>query len=338
MTNITDSDGWVNVTRPEATDLALGGNEVNFPGKFFRELASRDRWIRNQLESLFGLGDTVAQDTTAEFTQVGVSAIAQGRLTVVSGDPFGVAVGAGTLYYTPYNGDYIALYDSANSRWNLRQFTEISFSLSGLGAEANYDVFAFWNGSSVSLQTVPWAVQGFGNSVRAQAISQINGTWVKSSDNRRYLGTIRTSGVGQTEVSGGSVFVWNVQNQVPRSLYVTQPVEYNYNNVAYRFANNSTTAARVQVVVGLPNVVSAIVVARVGMAAGARAVSVAIGENSTVALAPVGQQFATADAAGTINTTRTVTIPLGANFYNTLESTGFNSPLRNPAILMQLNA
>lgn len=45
MVAINDGDGWVSVTRPEITDIALGGNETDFPGKFFRELASRDKCI-----------------------------------------------------------------------------------------------------------------------------------------------------------------------------------------------------------------------------------------------------------------------------------------------------
>jgi hypothetical protein len=45
MVAINDGDGWVSVTRPETTDIALGGNETDFPGKFFRELASRDKFV-----------------------------------------------------------------------------------------------------------------------------------------------------------------------------------------------------------------------------------------------------------------------------------------------------
>lgn len=48
MVAINDGDGWVSVTRPETTDIALGGNETDFPGKFFRELASRDKFVYDQ--------------------------------------------------------------------------------------------------------------------------------------------------------------------------------------------------------------------------------------------------------------------------------------------------
>ena len=126
MANITDTDGFVDVTRPEASDLALGGQEINFPGFHFRQLASRDRALFNLIA-----GDATAQSTFENFKQNGIAATAQGRLTLQSGNavPSTDQVNRSTLYYTPYNGDFIALWNAAENRWDLRQFTEVSLLL-----------------------------------------------------------------------------------------------------------------------------------------------------------------------------------------------------------------
>ncbi|MGA1114793.1 MAG: hypothetical protein ACO3TI_07600, partial [Aquiluna sp.] len=193
MATITDSDGWVPVTRPETTDIALGGNETNFPGKFFRELASRDQYL---YETALG-GDATSIASAVAFRQLGIAAVAQGRLTLETGVPVSTTdqTAKTVLYYTPYSGDYVALYDTVNTRWDLFQFTERSLSLSGLAANTNYDIFIYNNSGTLTLQAVAWATSGAGTSTRASAITQLEGVWVKDSDKRRYLGTIRTTSV-----------------------------------------------------------------------------------------------------------------------------------------------
>lgn len=324
------------ITRVETTDVALGGNEVNVPNKQFKEITDRTAYLKQEIDNL--KGDATVQATTAEFTQVGVAAIAQGRLSLVDGDPVGQATAASTLYYGPYNGDYLALYDTVESRWDLRQFTQRSLNIGALAANTNYDIFAFWDGDSVELEAIPWSNSGYGTSARASAISRQNGVWVKDSDKRRYVGTIRMTAVaGQCDTNNANQFVWNAQNRVPRSLYVTDAVTYTYGASVFRFANNSSTSARVNIIVGLNNVSVGAVVSRVGVSANARGISVAIGESSVSPLPPVAAQTTQADAAGSVEISRSLPLPLGANFYNTLEFADFVSDLRNPAVLLQAN-
>lgn len=53
MANITDTPGAFGpVLRPETTDVALGGNETNFPGRQLSELARRDRFLKDAVEGL----------------------------------------------------------------------------------------------------------------------------------------------------------------------------------------------------------------------------------------------------------------------------------------------
>jgi len=249
MATITDSDGWVPVTRPETTDIALGGNETNFPGKFFRELASRDQYL---YETALG-GDATAIASAVVFRQLGIAAVAQGRLTLETGVPVSATnqTAKTILYYTPYTGDYVALYNTVELRWDLFQFTERSLSLSGLAANTNYDIFIWDNSGTLTLQAVAWASSGAGTSTRASAITQLDGIWVKDSDKRRYLGTIRTTAtVGECEDSVLRRYVWNTQNKTTRVLVIKNSVGHTYEGGVWRYWNNDTTF-KLAVVCGL---------------------------------------------------------------------------------------
>lgn len=299
MATITDSDGWVPVTRPEITDIALGGNETSFPGKFFRELASRDQYL---YETALG-GDASSIASAVAFRKLGTAAVAQGRLTLEAGVPVSTTdqTAKTILYYTPYKGDYVALYDNVNTRWDLYQFTERSLSLSGLAADTNYDVFIYDNSGILTLEAVAWSNSGAGTSTRASAISQLEGVWVKNSDNRRLLGTIRTtSTTGECEDSTFRRFVWNSQNRTLRNLFKAEStVSWVYTTNVFRPYNNST-ANRISLVAGLPSVAAVRLSVGIYMSGGvySQTASIAIGLNSTTPV-QVGQSFGDFNNQGT---------------------------------------
>ena len=83
--------------------------------------------------------------------------LAQGRLTLVSGTPQPTTdvTGATTVYWTPYNGNQIGLYDGS-ANWVVRAFAETSLSLSGLAANAVYDIFAFDSAGTLALESLAW--------------------------------------------------------------------------------------------------------------------------------------------------------------------------------------
>ena len=151
--------------------------------------------------------------------------ISQGRLTLTSNTPVLTAstTGATTLYYTPYTGNQISIWDG--SKWFLRTFTQLSLSLSGLPANTNYDVFIYDNAGTLTLEAVAWSNSGAGTSARASAISFLNGVYVKTSDSRKYLGSFRTTAtIGETCFQYGAVganparfFVFNEYNRVKRN-------------------------------------------------------------------------------------------------------------------------
>lgn len=138
-----------------------------------------------------------------------------GRLTLTSGVPVTTSdvTGAGTLYYTPYTHDKIALYDG--TRWRMYTFTERALALT-VTSGSNYDVFLYDNAGTLTLElSAAWT----NDTTRADGLVTQNGVWVKSgAPTRRYLGTIRASGLNVTEDSVTKRFVWNMYNRVPRDL------------------------------------------------------------------------------------------------------------------------
>jgi hypothetical protein len=173
--------------------------------------------------------------------------ISQGRLTLTSNTPVlsSNVTGATTLYYTPYTGSQISIWDG--SKWSVRTFTEQSLSLSGLAANTNYDVFVFDNAGTLTLEAVAWSNSGAGTSARASALSFLNGVRVKDSDKRKYLGSFRTTAtIGQTEFVNNnlpsSLLIKNEFNRIPLSLFLQEgSTAHTYTTNTWRNYNNSNT-------------------------------------------------------------------------------------------------
>jgi hypothetical protein len=188
-----------------------------------------------------------------DLTAVGTAGIAaipslcNGRLTLASATPIPTSdiTGAATLYFTPYKGNQVALFNG--SAWAVTSFTERSLSLAGLPAGRNCDIFLFLSGSTPTLEAVQWT----SDTARATALVLQDGVLVRSgATNRRYLGTIRTTNAGQTEDSVRRRFVFNETHPFPRKL-LAQEFTYSwvYSPAVWRPANNNT-ANRVEMVIG----------------------------------------------------------------------------------------
>ncbi len=164
--------------------------------------------------------------------------LCQGRLTLTSGTPVTTSdvTAATTLYFTPYLGDLVGLHDGAD--WEVFQFTERSIAIPAT-TNTNYDVFLYDNSGTLTLELVAWT----NATTRATALATQDGVYVKSGDTtRRYLGTIRTTGVsGQVEDSEAKRFVWNYYNRMKRKLRVAESTSHTYSNAAWRAWNNDTT-------------------------------------------------------------------------------------------------
>jgi len=175
-----------------------------------------------------------------------------GRLTLTSGVPVTTSdvTAATTLYFTPYLGDHIALWNG--EAWIFHQFEELSLSLSGYTADTNYDIWMYNNAGVLTLESTAWASA----TARATALATLNGIYVKSGDAlRRFLGTIRTtSTTGQCEDSLTKRFVSNLYNRAPRALRKGATTDHTYSVATLRAWNNDTSH-RVELVICLSGLI-----------------------------------------------------------------------------------
>lgn len=178
-----------------------------------------------------------------------------GRLTLLSGTPVPTTdqTAKTTVYFTPFRGNRIAVYDGA-SLWLLRTFSELSVAVPAT-TNTNFDVFAYDNAGAVALETVNWT----NGTTRATALTTQNGVLVKSgATTRRYLGTGRTTGTsgqcqdsrGEGHQAGGRRFLWNYYNRVLLQAGVKDTTDsWTYTTATWRNANGSA-ANEVEIVVG----------------------------------------------------------------------------------------
>ena len=173
--------------------------------------------------------------------------VCDGRLTLTSGTPVTTAdvTAATSIYFTPYIGDRIAIYDG--TRWRLYAFAELTLALGTLTAALPYDVFIYDNAGTLTLEALAWT----NGTTRATALVRQNGVWCKTGAlTRRYLGTFYTTATTTTEDSAQKRYLFNRQNRVLRHGRNVPGGSHTIQNVAAREWNNGT-AARINFIVGL---------------------------------------------------------------------------------------
>jgi hypothetical protein len=166
------------------------------------------------------------------------------RLTLTSATPVTTTdvTGATTIYFTPYRSGTIALYDG--TRWALYTTAEVSLALGTLTSGKNYDVFAYINSGTVTLElSAAWT----NDTTRADALTTQNGVAVKSGAvTRRHIGTIRTTSTTTTADAYLTRYVSNLANPVLRPMKVTDTTDswtYTNPNAVWRQANASSANA-----------------------------------------------------------------------------------------------
>lgn len=167
----------------------------------------------------------------------GALAIADGRLTLTTAVPVTVSdvTAATTLYYTPYQGNRIALYDG--TQWGVYSFAELSIAVPATTSQM-YDVFAYSNAGVVALEVLAWT----NDTTRATALTLQDGVLVKTgATTRRYIGSFRTTGtIGQTEDSKAKRYVWNMYNRRSRFMQVLESTDsWTYTTDTWRQANGA---------------------------------------------------------------------------------------------------
>lgn len=174
--------------------------------------------------------------------------VCNGRLTLTTGLPVTAAdvTAATTLYFTPYKGNEIGIWDGAV--WKIYTFSELSIAVPAT-TNTMYDVFVYDNAGTPTLELTAWT----NDTTRATALVLQNGVHVKSgATTRRYLGSFRTTGVsGQTEDSLAKRYVWNAYNRVARPMRVLEAANsWTYTTATFR-QMNANAANQLDFVQGL---------------------------------------------------------------------------------------
>lgn len=167
--------------------------------------------------------------------------VCDGRLTTETGVPVstGDRTTQGTLYFTPYKGNRVSLYDG--TRWRLYSFTERSLALSGLNSGRPYDAFLYDNAGTLALEFTSWT----NDTTRATALTTQDGVLVKTgATTRRYLGTFYTTSATATEDSATNRYVWNYYHRVRKPLAVREGTGHTYTTASWREWRATTTRCR----------------------------------------------------------------------------------------------
>ncbi len=177
-----------------------------------------------------------------------------GRLTLTSGTPImsGNVTGASTIYFTPYEGNAVYLYDGQT--WVAHELAEVGLALSALTSGKNYDVFLY---SSSGVPTLELSAAWVSDSTRTDALATQDGVPVKSgAATRLHIGTIRTTGTSTTEFSffegtgPRRALVWNRYNKVLVPIVASDTAgTYTYTTATFRKARNSDNS-KVEFVMG----------------------------------------------------------------------------------------
>ena len=110
------------------------------------------------------------------------------RLTGVSATPVMTADSTvlSTLYLTPYKGQRIGLYNGTS--WEDLPSAEVSIAVSGRTTDLPFDVFAYNNSGTLTLELLDWTSA----TARATALVRQDGVWCKTGVlTRRWVGTVR---------------------------------------------------------------------------------------------------------------------------------------------------
>lgn len=192
---------------------------------------------------------------TAPIWSSQIMSIVNGRLTLESGVPISTTDQAAktTLYFTPYNGNQIALYNGSN--WAIYTLTEKSLNISEFTASTPYDIFIYDNSGTLTLEGVIWT----NDTTRATALATQDGVYVQNgATTKRYIGTIRTTATtGQCEDSVTKRFVWNMYNRADRYAETSNSnASWSYTTASKREYNNGTGQTRAEIVLGLSSKVN----------------------------------------------------------------------------------
>jgi hypothetical protein len=170
---------------------------------------------------------TTGTSSTAVWTAINTSAVTppspqpQGYLTPTSGTAVivGDVASATAVYYTPFVGRLIPIYNS--SQFIPTTFSELTLTLhSSHAANTIYDVFVISDSGTLRLVTGPaWSVSTAGSGARGTGagtteLTRLNGFWVNSASMTARNGSSTYSVGANLATFVGSLFIDGTQGQV----------------------------------------------------------------------------------------------------------------------------
>lgn len=198
----------------------------------------------------------------------------QGRLTLATGVPVMMSTQSAktTLYYTPYVGNQIPIYDGANmvptAFAELMATTpDTTYSPAAIGASKVNDWFIWNDAGTIRLSHGPDWTNDTTRST-GTSMARINGIWLNSSNitngpaayRGTYVGTTRSDASSQLNwILGGAspggtaavLGVWNAYNRVQVTASVSDNTStWTYSSATIRMMNNSA-GNRISYVCGL---------------------------------------------------------------------------------------
>jgi len=183
----------------------------------------------------------------------------QGRLTLTSGTAITTAdvTGATTLYYTPYVGRYVPIWNgtaliNTDIGGELSQTTADSTkSPAAVANNSIYDIFVWNDAGTIRATRGPaWSSDtSRGSGAGTSQIGQAQGIWTNAQDitngpvatRGTLVGSVRSNGSAQ--LTDSTLFRWvsNAYNTVMRRMRVVESTNtWTYTTATFRQANNST--------------------------------------------------------------------------------------------------
>jgi YVTN family beta-propeller protein len=279
----------------------------------------------------------------------------QGRLTLTSNTPVMTAdvTGATSVYYTPYQGNIVPIYDGANIQsYTFGQLT-MTLNTSNQTSGNIYDLFVFLNSSVVTIGAGPgWsnATPGScsrGSGANTTELQVIDGLWTNANtitlkngsttysniaaNEATYIGSVYMTANGQTgfqmrpaAAAGGSNNILGIYNAYNRVLIKAgcsdSTASYSYTSSTVRNANGSASN-RISWVDGLQqSVVDIKYHQSVTGSNTANVTLIAVGLNSSsITSLTKGLQYASGTATTSLGVDDNVYPQLGLNYMQALE-------------------
>lgn len=192
-----------------------------------------------------------------------------GRLTLATGTPITTTdqSAKATIYYTPYNGDLVPIY---NGNWSEISFTELSLALDSNSGHTgyhqsgkNFDLFIYSDSGTLRLVSGPaWT----NDTTRATALERVNGilmnaasmtarfgsssgnTVTVAQDRGTFVGTFRASADGQTQVTTLNILLSNYYNREKATIIIKESTDFWSTTDTTWHSWNGSTANRVNVI------------------------------------------------------------------------------------------